>query len=155
MIEVHGLTKRYGATTAVDDLGFVVRPGRVTGFLGPNGSGKSTTLRMILGLAAPDAGVALVGGRRYADLAWPLREVGALLDARAFHPGLTAERHLLALARANAVDPGRVAEVLDVVGLTAAARRRAGTFSLGMGQRLGIAGALLGWAIRTRPRHFV
>jgi ABC-2 type transport system ATP-binding protein len=144
MIEVHGLTKRYGATTAVDDLGFVVRPGRVTGFLGPNGSGKSTTLRMILGLAAPDAGVALVGGRRYADLAWPLREVGALLDARAFHPGLTAERHLLALARANAVDPGRVAEVLDVVGLTAAARRRAGTFSLGMGQRLGIAGALLG-----------
>ena len=144
MIEVHGLTKRYGATTAVDDLGFVVRPGHVTGFLGPNGSGKSTTLRMILGLVAPDAGVALIDGRRYVDLAWPLREVGALLDAKAYHPGLTAEDHLVALARANALDRARVAEVLDVVGLTAVARKRTGTFSLGMGQRLGIAAALLG-----------
>ena len=144
MIEVHGLTKRYGATTAVDDLGFVVRPGRVTGFLGPNGSGKSTTLRMILGLVAPDAGRALIGGRPYVELAWPLREVGALLDAKAFHPGLTAEDHLLSLARANAIDRARIAEVLDVVGLTAVARKRTGTFSLGMGQRLGIAGALLG-----------
>jgi ABC-2 type transport system ATP-binding protein len=144
MIELHGLTKRYGATTAVDDLGFVVRPGRVTGFLGPNGSGKSTTLRMILGLVAPDAGRALIGGRPYVELAWPLREVGALLDAKAFHPGLTAEDHLLALARANAIDRARIAEVLDVVGLTAVARKRTGTFSLGMGQRLGIAGALLG-----------
>jgi ABC-2 type transport system ATP-binding protein len=144
MIEVHGLTKRYGATTAVDDLGFTVRPGRVTGFLGPNGSGKSTTLQMIVGLVAPDAGRALVAGRPYASLAWPLREIGALLDAKAFHPGMTAERHLLALARANAIDPTRVAAVLDVVGLASVAGQRTGTFSLGMGQRLGIAGALLG-----------
>ena len=144
MIEVHGLTKRYGPTTAVDDLGFVAQPGRVTGFLGPNGSGKSTTLRMILGLVAPDAGRALVGGRPYVELDWPLREVGALLDAKAFHPGLTAEHHLLGLARANAIGRSRVAEVLEIVGLTAVARKRTGTFSLGMGQRLGIAGALLG-----------
>jgi ABC-2 type transport system ATP-binding protein len=144
MIEVQGLTKRYGDTLAVDDLGFTVRPGRVTGFLGPNGSGKSTTLRMILGLATPDAGRALIGGRTYAELGWPLREVGALLDAGDVHPGLTAEHHLLALARANALDRSRVAEVLDVVGLASAARKRTGTFSLGMGQRLGIAAALLG-----------
>src|SRR2546421_7481355 len=144
MIEVHGLSKRYGQTTAVDDLTFEVRPGHVTGFLGPNGSGKSTTMRMIMGLDAPDAGRALVHGRAYAELAWPLREVGALLDAKAFHPGRTAECHLLALAQANAIDRSRVATVLELAGLTSVARKRAGTFSLGMGQRLGIAGALLG-----------
>jgi len=144
MIQVHGLTKRYGQTTAVDDLTFDVQPGHVTGFLGPNGSGKSTTMRMIMGLDAPDAGRALVNGRPYSKLAWPLREVGALLDARAFHPGRSAECHLLALAQANAIDRSRVPAVLQLVGLTSVARKRAGTFSLGMGQRLGIAAALLG-----------
>jgi ABC-2 type transport system ATP-binding protein len=144
MISVQGLTKRFGHTTAVDDLGFEVRPGQVTGFLGPNGSGKSTTMRMILGLDAPDAGRALVGGQPYQQLAWPLREVGAHLDAKAFHPGRSAERHLVALAQANAIDRSRVATVLDIVGLTSVAGKRAGTFSLGMGQRLGIAAALLG-----------
>jgi ABC-2 type transport system ATP-binding protein len=144
MIEVHGLSKRYGQTMAVDDLSFGVRPGKVTGFLGPNGSGKSTTMRMIMGLDAPDAGRALVNGRPYSALAWPLREVGALLDAKAFHPGRTAECHLLALAQANAIDRSRVAAVLALAGLTSVARKRAGTFSLGMGQRLGIAAALLG-----------
>ena len=144
MIEARGLTKDYGDKRAVDDLSFTVEPGVVTGFLGPNGSGKSTTMRMIMGLDAPDAGRALVNGRPYSALAWPLREVGALLDAKAFHPGRTAECHLLALAQANAIDRSRVAAVLALAGLTSVARKRAGTFSLGMGQRLGIAAALLG-----------
>src|SRR3989440_7968731 len=144
MIEVHGLSKRYGQTTAVDDLTFEVRPGHVTGFLGPNGSGKSTTMRMIMGLDGPDAGRALVNGRAYAELAWPLREVGALLDARAFHPGRSAECHLLALAQANDIDRSRVTAVLELAGLASVAHKRARTFSLGMGQRLGIATALLG-----------
>jgi ABC-2 type transport system ATP-binding protein len=144
MIELERLTKRYGDTTAVDDLSFAVRPAHVTGFLGPNGSGKSTTMRMILGLDEPTSGEARVNGRRYVDLPWPLREVGALLDAKAFHPGRSAFHHLLALARTNAIPRSRVDEVLALVGLTDAAHRRAGTFSLGMGQRLGIAAALLG-----------
>jgi ABC-2 type transport system ATP-binding protein len=144
VITARGLTKRYRETLAVDDLSFEVRPGEVTGFLGPNGSGKSTTMRLILGLDYPDAGRALVNGRRYADLSWPLREVGSLLEARAFHPGRSGFHHLLALARANDIPRTRVEEVLAQVGLTKAARKRAGTFSLGMGQRLGIAVALLG-----------
>jgi ABC-2 type transport system ATP-binding protein len=144
MIELERLTKRYGDTTAVDDLSFTVRPGHVTGFLGPNGSGKSTTMRMVLGLDEPTAGEARVNGRRYADLPWPLREVGALLDANAFHPGRSAFHHLLALAQTNAIPRSRVDEVLALVGLSGVAHKRAGTFSLGMGQRLGIAVALLG-----------
>ncbi|HEY7488493.1 MAG TPA: ATP-binding cassette domain-containing protein [Streptosporangiaceae bacterium] len=144
MIEARGLTKRYGATVAVDALGFDVRPGTVTGFLGPNGSGKSTTLRLILGLDTPEAGAVRIGGRRYRDLRWPLREVGALLEAKAFHPGRTARAHLSALAAGGGIPKSRVDEVLDLVGLTDAARRRAGKFSLGMAQRLGIAAALLG-----------
>ena len=144
MIQVQGLTKRYGQTTAVEDLTFDVQPDRVTGFLGPNGSGESTTMRIIMGLDAKDAGRALVDGHPYRELAWPLREVGALLDTKAFHQGRSAERHLVALAQANAIDRSRVAAVLDIVGLTSVARKRAGTFSLGMGQRLGIAAALLG-----------
>ena len=144
MIEVHDLTKRYGSTLAVDTLSFDVRPGMVTGFLGPNGSGKSTTMRLILGLDAPDAGEARIGGRRYRDLRWPLREAGALLEANAFHPGRSAHAHLHALAVSNGIDRRRVDEVLDLVGLAGAARKRAGTFSLGMAQRLGIAAALLG-----------
>jgi len=144
MIELEGLTKRYGDTTAVDDLSFTVRPGHVTGFLGPNGSGKSTTMRMILGLDEPTAGEARVHGRRYAELPWPLREVGALLDAEAFHPGRSAFHHLLALAQTNGIPRSRVDEVLELVGLVGVARKRAGTFSLGMGQRLGLAAALLG-----------
>jgi ABC-2 type transport system ATP-binding protein len=144
MIEARGLTKHYGSTLAVDRLSFTVRPGTVTGFLGPNGSGKSTTMRMIMGLDAPDAGQARIGGQPYHELRWPLREVGALLEARAFHPGRSARAHLTALAAANAIPRGRVDEVLGAVGLLAAAGRRAGTFSLGMSQRLGIAAALLG-----------
>ncbi len=144
MIEVRDLTKRYGATLAVDGLSFDVRPGMVTGFLGANGSGKSTTMRLILGLDAPDAGQARVGGRRFGDLRWPLREVGALLEARAFHPGRSARDHLAALAASNGIARRRADEVLDLVGLAGAARRRAGTFSLGMAQRLGLAAALLG-----------
>ncbi len=144
MIEVHGLTKRYGETTAVDQLSFEVRPGHVTGFLGPNGSGKSTTMRLILGLDRPNAGEVRVRGRRYAELRWPLREVGALLEARAFHPGRSAFHHLLALAQTNAIGRPRVDAVLELVGLAGMAHKRAGTFSLGMGQRLGIAAALLG-----------
>jgi ABC-2 type transport system ATP-binding protein len=144
MIEVSGVTKRYGSTLAVDRLSFTVQPGVVTGFLGPNGSGKSTTMRMILGLDAPDAGVARVAGREYADLAWPLREVGALLETQAFHPGRSARAHLAALAASNRIACSRVDEVLDIVGLRDVAGRRAGTFSLGMAQRLGIATALLG-----------
>ena len=144
MIEARDLTKRYGDTVAVDGLSFDVPAGQVTGFLGPNGSGKSTTMRMIIGLDAPDDGVVTVNGRSYRQLPWPLREVGALLEAKAIHPGRTARNHLLALAQTNDITPKRVDEVLDLVGLTAVARKRAGKFSLGMGQRLGIAAALLG-----------
>jgi ABC-2 type transport system ATP-binding protein len=144
MIEVRGLSKRYGATVAVDRLSFDVRPGTVTGFLGPNGAGKSTTIRMVVGLDAPDAGQARIGGRRYRELRWPLREVGALLEARAFHPGRSARAHLRALAASNGIPRSRVEEVLGLVGLADVAGRRAGKFSLGMGQRLGIAAALLG-----------
>jgi ABC-2 type transport system ATP-binding protein len=144
MIEVRDLTKRYGSTRAVDTLSFDVRPGMVTGFLGPNGSGKSTTMRLIMGLDKPDAGQARIGGRRYRDLRWPLRETGALLEAKAFHPGRSAHAHLDALAASNGIDRRRVDEVLDLVGLAGAARKRAGKFSLGMAQRLGIAAALLG-----------
>ena len=144
MIEARGLSKRYGATVAVDTLTFNVRSSMVTGFLGPNGSGKSTTMRLILGLDAPDTGQALIGGRRYRDLRWPLREVGALLEARAFHPGRSGRAHLRALAASNAIPRARVEEVLGLVGLADAAGRRAGTYSLGMAQRLGMAAALLG-----------
>jgi ABC-2 type transport system ATP-binding protein len=143
-IEVQGLTKRFGDKLAVDDLSFTVAPGRVTGFVGPNGAGKSTTMRMILGLDAPNAGSALVNGRGYGELGAPLREVGALLDANALHPGRRAHDHLLWLAHSNDLPRSRVDEVLDIVGLTAVARRRTGGFSLGMRQRLGIAAALLG-----------
>jgi ABC-2 type transport system ATP-binding protein len=144
MIEVRGLSKRYGPAVAVDRLSFTVRPGRVTGFLGPNGSGKSTTLRIIMGLDFPDAGQARIGGRAYRELRWPLREVGALLEARAFHPGRSARAHLAALAASNRIPAARVDEVLATVGLDGVAGRRAGKFSLGMAQRLGIATALLG-----------
>jgi ABC-2 type transport system ATP-binding protein len=144
MIEVRGLSKRYGATVAVDGLSFDVRPGMVTGFLGPNGSGKSTTMRLLLGLDKPDAGQVRINGRRYRELPWPLREVGALLEARAFHPGRSARAHLAALAASNGIPRSRVEEVLGLVGLAQVAGRRAGGFSLGMGQRLGIAAALLG-----------
>lgn len=143
-VEVHELRKRYGATVAVDGLSFTVPPGQVTGFVGPNGAGKSTTMRMILGLDAADGGSALVGGRRYRDLGDPLREVGALLDAGAVHPARKARDHLLWMAQYNGLPARRVDEVLDLVGLAEVARRRAGGFSLGMRQRLGIAGALLG-----------
>jgi len=144
MIEARGLVKRYGSTTAVDHLSFDVRPGTVTGFLGPNGAGKSTTMRMILGLDRPDAGTARVNGKSYHDLRWPLREVGALLEAKAFHPGRTARSHLGALAASNAIPPRRISDVLEITGMGTAADRRAGKFSLGMAQRLGIAAALLG-----------
>ncbi|MFE0102336.1 ABC transporter ATP-binding protein [Streptomyces sp. NPDC059009] len=144
MIEAKGLTKRYGPTVAVDALSFDVRPGAVTGFLGPNGSGKSTTMRMIMGLDRPDAGQARINGRRYEELRWPLREVGALLEARTYHPGRSAAAHLAALAAGGGIPRARVDAVLETVGLTAAAGRRAGGFSLGMAQRLGIAAALLG-----------
>ncbi len=144
MIVTRGLNKRYGDTVAVDDLSFTVRPGVVTGFLGPNGSGKSTTMRMIMGLDLPDAGTATVNGMPYDQLPWPLREVGALLDAKAFHPGRSAAGHLKWLAQTNDIPRRRIDEVLDVVGLAAVAGKRAGKFSLGMGQRLGIASALLG-----------
>ncbi|HVC26301.1 MAG TPA: ATP-binding cassette domain-containing protein [Acidimicrobiales bacterium] len=144
MIEARGLTKRYGAKVAVDDLSFDVRPGIVTGFLGPNGSGKSTTMRLVMGLDAPDAGQVTVNGRLYRDLPWPLREVGALLEAKAIHPGRSARAHLTMLAQASSIPARRVDEVIELVGLSAVARQRAGKFSLGMGQRLGIAAALLG-----------
>jgi len=143
-IEARGLTKHYGEKLAVDDLSFDVRPGSVTGFLGPNGAGKSTTMRMIMGLDAPDRGAVRVHGRSYHDLGWPLREVGALLEADAIHPGRTARAHLWMLARTNHIPRRRVDEVLDLVGLTSVAHQRAGQFSLGMSQRLGIAVALLG-----------
>ncbi|WP_290057886.1 ATP-binding cassette domain-containing protein [Amycolatopsis solani] len=144
MITLRGLTKRYGEKTVVDALTCDVEPGRVTGFLGPNGAGKSTTMRMTVGLDHPQQGEALVGGRRYAELRHPLREVGALLDAKALHPGRSAGKHLLAMARSNGIAAARVEEVLATVGLSDVAGKRAGQFSLGMGQRLGIAGALLG-----------
>ncbi len=144
MITAHSLTKRYGATTAVDSLTFEVPPGVVTGFLGPNGSGKSTTMRMIMGLDTPNSGSALIAGQHYSELAWPLREVGALLEAKAYHPARTARNHLRWLALNNDIPLRRVDEVLDQVGLTSVANRRAGKFSLGMGQRLGIAATLLG-----------
>ena len=144
MIEAHNLTKRFGATMAVDDLSFEIRPGRVTGFLGPNGAGKSTTLRMIIGLDDPTAGSVSVLGHPYGEHRRPLFEVGALLDAKAIHGGRTAYNHLLCLAQSNGIGRRRVGEVLELVGLTGVANKRAGGFSLGMGQRLGIAAALLG-----------
>ena len=144
MIVAEGLTKRYGRTMAVDQLSFEVTPGVVTGFLGPNGSGKSTTMRMIMGLDTPTSGTALVNGMPYRELRWPLREVGALLDAKAFHPARSAYNHLLCLTETNDIPRRRIDEVLDIVGLTSVAHDRAGKFSLGMGQRLGIASALLG-----------
>jgi ABC-2 type transport system ATP-binding protein len=144
MIEACALTKRYGPVLAVDGLEFDVRPGVVTGFLGPNGSGKSTTMRMMIGLDEPDSGTIRFDGRRYSELDWPLREVGALLEARAFHPGRSARSHLTALAVSNGIPAARVEEVLGLVGLDSVAGRRAGTYSLGMAQRLGIASALLG-----------
>jgi ABC-2 type transport system ATP-binding protein len=143
-IEIRDLTKRYGRTVAVDRLSFEVEGGRVTGFVGPNGAGKSTTMRLILGLDAPNSGEARVGGRRYRDLSAPLVEVGALLDAGATHPGRRARSHLLWLARSNRLPTRRVDEVLELVGMSAAARKRTGGFSLGMAQRLGIAAAMLG-----------
>ncbi|MER7247619.1 ATP-binding cassette domain-containing protein [Kribbella sp. NPDC000426] len=144
MISLEGLTKIYAGTRAVDSLDLTVSAGRVTGFLGPNGAGKSTTMRMILGLDAPTAGVALVDGRPYAEWPSPLTKVGALLDAKALHPRRTARNHLIAMARSNGIPVSRVDAVLSTVGLDPVARKRAGQFSLGMGQRLGIAGALLG-----------
>ena len=144
LIEVQNLTKRYGAKVAVDDLSFEVHPGVVTGFLGPNGAGKSTAMRMIVGLDLPSSGSATVNGQHYRDLRWPLREVGALLEARAIHPGRTARLHLWMLAQTNQIARARVDEVLDIVGLSEVADQPAGRFSLGMGQRLGIAAALLG-----------
>jgi ABC-2 type transport system ATP-binding protein len=144
VIEATRLSKSYGRTRAVDGLSFEVRAGVVTGFLGPNGSGKSTTMRMIMGLDRPNAGDVTLDGRRYHDLRWPLREVGALLEATAVHPGRSARNHLLSLAQTNAIPKERVDEVLELVGLTAVAGRKVGKFSLGMSQRLGIASALLG-----------
>jgi ABC-2 type transport system ATP-binding protein len=144
VIEAEGLTKRYGATLAVDSLSFTVRPGAVTGFLGPNGAGKSTTMRLILGLDRPTAGTVRVNGRPYARHRAPLHEVGALLEARATHPGRSGYHHLLALAASNGIGKRRVLEVIELVGLGEVARKRVGAFSLGMGQRLGIAAALLG-----------
>jgi ABC-2 type transport system ATP-binding protein len=144
MIEARDLTKHYGPTRAVDHLSFEVQPGQVTGFLGPNGSGKSTTMRMIMGLDNPDAGGVTVNGRHYRSLPWPLREVGALLEAKSVHPGRSAYNHLWFLAQTNDIPKSRIDEVLQLVGLSSVARKRTGTFSLGMGQRLGIAAALLG-----------
>jgi ABC-2 type transport system ATP-binding protein len=144
MIEVREVTKRYGPKTAVDGLTFTAQPGQVTGFLGPNGAGKSTTMRMIIGLDRPTSGTVTVNGKRYAEHAAPLREIGALLEARSVHPGRSARSHLLALARTHGIKRQRVDEVLELAGLTAVAGKRAGAFSLGMGQRLGIAAALLG-----------
>jgi len=144
VIEVDGLTKRFGGLTAVDDLSFVVRPGRVTGLLGPNGAGKTTTLRVVLGLQAPTSGRALVAGHRYRDVVRPLHQVGSLLEADAVHPGRTAWSHLLSVAESNGIGPGRVRELLELTGLGAVADKRLREYSLGMKQRLGIAGALLG-----------
>ncbi len=144
MIDANNLTKRYGDKTAVDDLTFTVRPGIITGFLGPNGSGKSTTMRLILGLDAPSEGEITVDGKAYRDFAAPLHEVGALLEARSVHTGRSAYHHLLALAQTHGIPRSRVNELISLVGLDEVARKRAGQFSLGMGQRLGIAAALLG-----------
>jgi len=144
VIEAVGVTKRYGSTLAVDRLTFTAAEGRVTGFLGPNGAGKSTTMRMVIGLDAPNSGRVTVNGRPYRDLRFPLHEVGALLEAKAVHPGRSARGHLRWLADSNGISRGRVDQVLEEVGLASVARRRAGSFSLGMGQRLGIAAALLG-----------
>ena len=144
MIEAHGLTKRYGSKTAVDGIDFTVRPGRITGFLGPNGAGKSTTMRMIVGLDHPTAGTVTVQGRPYARSRAPLTEVGALLEAKAVHPGRTARHHLRALAATHGIGDKRVNEVIELAGLGSVANKRVRGFSLGMGQRLGIAAALLG-----------
>jgi ABC-2 type transport system ATP-binding protein len=144
VIQVRNLTKHFGPTLAVDDLSFEVQPGVVTGFLGPNGAGKTTTMRLVLGLANPDKGAATINGVPYQQLRAPMREVGALLDAKSYHPGRKARDHLLALAQAGHIASKRVDEVLDLVGLSDVAGRRAGTFSLGMAQRLGIAATLLG-----------
>ena len=144
MIEVREVTKRYGSTVAVDDLSFEVREGEVTGFLGPNGAGKSTTMRMMVGLDAPTSGRVTIDGHRYQDLRFPLHHVGALLEAKAIHPGRSARNHLRWLADSNGIDRRRVDHVLELVGLADVAHRRSGGFSLGMGQRLGIATALLG-----------
>ena len=143
-IVARGLTKSYGRTVAVQNVSFTVRPGTVTGFLGPNGAGKSTTMRMIIGLDRPDGGQATINGKPYGELRWPLREVGAMLEAKAFHQGRSARSHLSALAASNDIPARRVDEVLAMTGLTSVANRRAGKFSLGMAQRLGIAAALLG-----------
>ena len=144
MIEARGLTKQYGAKTAVNDVTFTVRPGTVTGFLGPNGAGKSTSMRLMVGLDRPTAGTVTVNGTRYASIAAPLNEVGVLLDAKGVHPGRSALSHLRALAATHGIPNRRVDEVLELAGLTSVAAKRVGGFSLGMGQRLGIAAALLG-----------
>ncbi len=144
MIEAQSLTKRYGATVAVDNLSFEVKPGKVTGFLGPNGAGKSTTMRMILGLDTPTSGDVRIDGKRYRDLRQPLTEIGALLDAKWVHPNRSARAHLSWMAASNKLPKSNVDKVLDMVGLTEVANKRAGAYSLGMSQRLGIAGALLG-----------
>jgi ABC-2 type transport system ATP-binding protein len=144
VIEVSGISKHYGEKVAVDDLSFNVQPGVVTGFLGPNGAGKSTTMRLILGLDLPSSGYALVNGKPYRELGAPLHEVGAMLEARAIHTGRSGYNHLLALAQTHGISRGRVSEVIEMVGLQSVARKRVGSFSLGMGQRLGVAAALLG-----------
>src|ERR1700757_3485983 len=144
MIEVKDLVKKYGDPTAVDHLDFAVVPGKITGFLGPNGAGKTTTMRLILGLDRPTSGTVTIDGRPFMQVAQPMRQVGALLDAKALHGGRSAYNHLLCLAQSNNLPTSRVKEVLALVGLTDVAKRRANGFSLGMGQRLGIAGALLG-----------
>ncbi|MHB1595997.1 MAG: ABC transporter ATP-binding protein [Streptosporangiaceae bacterium] len=144
MIEARSLTKRYGDTLAVDHLSFAVEPGKITGFLGPNGAGKTTTMRLILGLDRPTSGSVTVNGKPFPRLAWPMREVGALLDAKAVHGGRSAHNHLLCLAQTNNIPARRVDEVLELVGLREVAKKRSRGFSLGMGQRLGIAAALLG-----------
>ncbi|MGL5815930.1 MAG: ABC transporter ATP-binding protein [Phycicoccus sp.] len=143
-IEVQGLTKRFGSFVAVDDLSFTVEPGRITGFLGPNGAGKTTTLRMLLGLVRPTSGVGTIGGRTYHDLPAPLQTVGAALEATNFHPGRSGRDHLRVLAAAGSIPTARVDELLELVGIPAAARKRAGGYSMGMRQRLGLAAALLG-----------
>ncbi|MDQ2782520.1 MAG: ATP-binding cassette domain-containing protein, partial [Actinomycetota bacterium] len=143
-IEVRGLTKRFGDFTAVHELDFVVEPGRITGFLGPNGAGKTTTLRMLLGLIRPTSGSATIGGRSYHDITNPLREVGSALESTNFHPGRSGRDHLRVLAAASGISDARVDEMLELVGIPAAARKRAGGYSMGMRQRLGLAAALLG-----------
>ena len=144
MITVSHLTKSYGRRTVVDDLSFQLTPGRITGFVGPNGAGKSTTMRMMVGLARPDSGTVTIGGATYSELTHPARTIGAVLDARAMHPGRSARNHLRAMAALSQVPDARVDEVIHMVGLDAAAEQRVGGFSLGMRQRLAIAGALLG-----------